>query len=61
MPLLWCCSKPEAPTSTVLLYGHGGAGFDNLNSLYAPNSVGSIERGLDFYDLDGVEIDVQFT
>lgn len=59
--LLWSCSRPETLTNKVLLYGHGGAGFDNLNSLYAPNSVGSIQRGLDFYKLDGVEIDVQFT
>ena len=58
---LICCSKHEINKNTVLVFGHGGMGFDNLNGQYAPNSVASISTALDFYDLDGVEVDVQFT
>lgn len=59
--LSYGCRKEYSGPNVMRIYGHGGSGFDDLNSLYAPNSVGSISRGLDFYDLDGVEIDVQFT
>jgi len=55
------CSKHEINKNTVLVLGHGGMGFDDLNGYYAPNSVASISTALDFYDLDGVEVDVQFT
>ena len=56
-----CCSKYEINKNTVLVLGHGGMGFDNLNGQFAPNSVASISKALDFYDLDGVEVDIQFT
>lgn len=55
------CNKPQVEPDSLLLIGHGGEGFSDQNTLYAPNSVGSIRRALDFYDLDGVEVDVQFT
>ena len=54
-----CCSKYEINKNTVLVLGHGGMGFDNLNGQFAPNSVASISKALDFYDLDGVEVDIQ--
>lgn len=59
--LLFSCSKPEPGNVSVLILGHGGEGFDDQNTLFAPNSAGSIERAIDFYDLDGVELDIQFT
>jgi glycerophosphoryl diester phosphodiesterase len=55
------CSEAPLETSDIKLFGHGGAGFDNVNSVYAPNSVPSISSALDDYHLDGVEVDVQFT
>lgn len=58
---LLCCKRHEIKKNTVLIFGHGGMGFDNLNGQFAPNSVASISKALDFYDLDGVEVDIQFT
>jgi glycerophosphoryl diester phosphodiesterase len=55
------CNKYEIKKNSVLIFGHGGMGFDNLNGQFAPNSVASISKALDFYDLDGVEVDIQFT
>ncbi|MDG1724751.1 MAG: glycerophosphodiester phosphodiesterase family protein [Bacteroidia bacterium] len=55
------CNKYEIKKNSVLIFGHGGMGFDNLNGQFAPNSVASITKALDFYDLDGVEVDIQFT
>lgn len=48
------------PTSSLVL-GHGGAGFDQANSPFPPNSSGSVEQALVLYGADGVEVDVQFT
>jgi glycerophosphoryl diester phosphodiesterase len=55
------CTRELLPTNTIQLIGHGGEGFSNLSALYAPNSVGSMKRALDFYALDGIEVDVRFT
>ena len=55
------CSRELLPTNTIQLIGHGGEGFSNISALYAPNSVGSMKRALDFYALDGIEVDVRFT
>lgn len=55
------CSEVPPETSGIKIFGHGGAGFDIVNSVYAPNSVSSIASALDDYHLDGVEVDVQFT
>ena len=58
---LLCCKRHEIKKNTVWIFGHGGMGFDNINGQFAPNSVASISKALDFYDLDGVEVDIQFT
>lgn len=55
------CGRELPPANNILLIGHGGEGFNNLSALYAPNSVGSMKRALDFYQLDGIEVDVRFT
>jgi glycerophosphoryl diester phosphodiesterase len=55
------CSEVPPETSDIKIFGHGGAGFDIVNSVYAPNSVSSIASALDDYHLDGVEVDLQFT
>lgn len=57
----WSCSTPNVEPNEIYVLGHGGEGFNGINTLYAPNSVGSITRALDFYNLDGVEVDAQFT
>ncbi len=56
-----CCSRAVPTPNTIQLIGHGGEGFSNISALYAPNSVGSMRRALDFYGLDGIEVDVRFT
>ncbi|NNJ54589.1 MAG: hypothetical protein HKP14_00575 [Bacteroidia bacterium] len=55
------CNKTSPLQQNVLIYGHGGTGFDVLNSAYAPNTIPSCELALSLYDLDGVEIDLQYT
>ncbi len=55
------CNRELPPANSIKLIGHGGEGFNSLSALYAPNSVGSIRRALDFFQLDGVEVDVRFT
>lgn len=54
------CADTNPAPNTVLLYGHGGGGFDN-SALYAPNSVPAMQESLEKYQLDGIEVDVQFT
>lgn len=54
------CGRETLPHSSIQLLGHGGEGFSNKSALYAPNTVGSLSRALDFYNLDGVEVDVRF-
>ncbi len=54
------CGNIEPELNRVLLYGHGGGGFDNY-ALYAPNSVPAMQESLEKYQLDGIEVDVQFT
>lgn len=61
LSVLWSCSRPNVEPDEIFVLGHGGEGFNDLNTLYAPNSVGSINRALNFYNLDGVEVDAQFT
>lgn len=55
------CNVPSVTPDHVLIYGHGGLGFDNLNATYPPNTVGAMKHALGFYDLDGIEVDIQFT
>lgn len=55
------CHSEDINPNDVLILGHGGLGFDNLSGQFAPNSVPSISKALDYYDLDGVEVDIQFT
>ena len=45
----------------MLIYGHGALGFDVLNAAYAPNTIPSSQLALDLYNLDGIEIDLQYT
>jgi glycerophosphoryl diester phosphodiesterase len=58
---LWSCSHELPPKDSIHLIGHGGEGFSNLSARYAPNSVASIRRALEVYELDGVEVDVRYT
>ncbi len=55
------CNKSSVVTNNVLVYGHAGLGFDVLNSQYPINSMAAIEHAFNFYNLDGVEVDIQFT
>lgn len=55
------CESYDPQLKKVILFGHGGMGFDLINGKHAPNSVASIQEALDFYELDGVEVDVRFT
>ena len=59
--LMLSCGRELPPANSIKLIGHGGEGFSNVSALYAPNSVGSMQRALDFYQLDGIEVDVRFT
>jgi glycerophosphoryl diester phosphodiesterase len=43
----------------ILIYGHGGLGFDPLNSERPPNTMEGIDLALNGYGIDGVELDVQ--
>lgn len=61
MALCLGCGRELPPSNNIKLLGHGGEGFSNLSALYAPNSVASMKRALDFYELDGIEVDVRFT
>ncbi|PCJ67381.1 MAG: hypothetical protein COA58_03415 [Bacteroidetes bacterium] len=58
---LGACKEHNPDLNRVLIYGHGGTGFDGVNAQYAANSVPSIREALDVYGLDGVELDVRFT
>lgn len=60
MLLAASCGRETLPKSSIKIIGHGGEGFSNRSALYAPNTVGSLSRALDFYNLDGVEVDVRF-
>jgi len=55
------CHKSSVITNNVLVYGHAGVGFDVLNSQYPINSMAAIEHAFNFYNLDGVEVDIQFS
>jgi glycerophosphoryl diester phosphodiesterase len=55
------CKDHDPQLNKVLIYGHGGMGFDGVNAQHAPNSVSSIKDALDAYGLDGVELDIRFT
>jgi len=55
-----CGNNNNPLPNQVLLYGHGGGGFDN-SALFAPNSVPSMKESIEKYQLDGIEVDVQFT
>ena len=55
------CNKTASAPNKVLIYGHGGMGFDVLNAGYTANTIRSFEAALDLYDLDGIEIDLQYT
>ena len=55
------CKDHNPQLNKVLIYGHGGMGFDGSSAQHAPNSVSSIKDALDGYGLDGVELDVRFT
>lgn len=43
----------------VLIYGHGGLGFDPVNSEAPPNTYEAVDLALNGYGIDGVEIDIQ--
>jgi glycerophosphoryl diester phosphodiesterase len=61
LALLVGCKEYEPQLGNILLFGHGGGGFDNVNSKFAPNSVAAMQSSLEVYGLDGIEVDVQFT
>lgn len=58
---LTSCAPLEVDRNDVLVLGHGGAGFLNLNSAFPPNSEASIKQVLLMQSADGTEVDVQLT
>jgi glycerophosphoryl diester phosphodiesterase len=55
------CSEDQLQKDSYRVIGHGGAGFDQANSPYPPNSLASIQQAVDLYGADGVEVDIQMT
>lgn len=45
----------------IHVIGHGGAGFQSAFNELPENSMSSIERAIEIYNAEGVEIDVQLT
>lgn len=45
----------------IIVCGHGGSGFQSYVNPYPTNSFVSIQRALEGYNADGVEVDVQIT
>lgn len=58
--LLESCAK-ESLRKDQLILGHAGAGTDYINANQIPNTPRSIEQALLIYELDGVEVDLQFS
>ncbi|MFY0643281.1 MAG: hypothetical protein JXR19_02325 [Bacteroidia bacterium] len=51
----------EPPKKNVIILGHAGAGVDLVNSSYKPNTEKAIRAAVEVYQIDGVEVDVQFS
>lgn len=45
----------------IYIIGHGGIGFQTLNTQLPENSMLSITKAIDVYGADGVEVDVQLS
>lgn len=59
--LLSGCEKLEVDTdkrNEINIIGHGGVGFQSPRNQLPHNSMESIEKALEFYQADGVEVDV---
>ena len=50
----------DNPSKHVIILGHAGAGVDLVNASYKPNTEKAIRAAVEVYQLDGVEVDVQF-
>lgn len=50
-------NRPIEAESTIMVLGHGGMG---VRSTFPLNSIASINKAMS-YDIDGIELDVQFT
>jgi glycerophosphoryl diester phosphodiesterase len=59
--LLSSCNKKVGPIGTAKLIAHAGAGLHTSTSPYHDNSIEAINYALSFSDIDGIEVDVQFS
>jgi len=65
--LISTCAKVEIDTidnlndGTIGIIGHGGIGFPSLANDLPPNSFNSLQKAVDVYQANGVEVDVQLT
>ncbi len=54
------CSKEESVDySKTKIIGHGGAGFPSTINPYPTNSFISIQKAIEGYGIDGVDVDIQ--
>ncbi len=63
IPFLLClvaCTLERAEPQSIVL-GHAGTGIDLVNQMFPPNSAEAIQWAIQYYQLDGVEADLQFT
>lgn len=57
---LFSCKK-EDKYPEVALYGHGGSGIDIESSPYQENTIEAIEYALSYPEIEGVELDIQWS
>lgn len=55
------CTKKEAEVGTAELIAHAGAGLHTSTAPYHDNSIEAITYALSYSDIQGVEVDVQFS
>ncbi len=60
MLLTISCNKEDNPDySQVRIIGHGGYGFPTTTNPYPANSFISIQKAVDGFSIDGVDVDIQ--
>jgi len=54
------CSKDDSSKySATKIIGHGGSGFTSSTNPYPANSFLSVQKALESYGIDGVDVDIQ--